>query len=75
MDAKTATDRIAHTCGLIQADLRLATAIERMDGAMNRAERMRELAVTHRAHRAALLLDVATLVELAAIQICGKNLS
>lgn len=73
METKTTIQKIAHNCGLIEVDLRIARAIKSSGDPMSRAERIRELLVNHRAHRAALLLDVACLCEQATIEIGGKN--
>jgi hypothetical protein len=75
MDAKDIIDEINHKLRLMEEDLRIAKAIKATGDVMGRAERMRDLAVTHRSHRAALLLSVACLCELATIEIVGKNLS
>jgi hypothetical protein len=74
MDAKDIIEEIIYKCKLMEEDLRIAKAILATGDVMGRAERMRELCVTHRSHRASLLLSVACLCELATLEICGKNL-
>lgn len=74
MDVDTILDKINHDCGLIRQDIRLALAYKATGGPMERAERIRDLMLTHRSHRASLLLDVAALVEQATIEISGGSL-